>query len=177
MVAFIANIVLPWLASFLQTRSRKGSLRRHDKPPIQPMLQMWLASHLYMAFAMFISGFVTTQLGAVVLFASIGVSWAVSLWVPYSLIGILLSKMQEQFAGQQTLRDGEEAQAGAIMGFHNAAISAPQILSALVCSLIYAKTGDDGQGTLLVFLFGGCWALVAAYVLTMVLDNLIQLDV
>lgn len=63
--------------------------------------------------------------------------------------------------------DENLAQAGMILGLHNVAVSAPQILSSLICSGIFKVTqkprgapGDDSVGW--VLRFGGCAALVAA---------------
>lgn len=66
--------------------------------------------------------------------------------------------------------DEEEnlAQAGIVLGLHNVAVSAPQVLSSLVCSAIFkifqkprGEPYDDSVGW--VLRFGGCAALVAAY--------------
>lgn len=66
--------------------------------------------------------------------------------------------------------DGGEnlAQAGIILGLHNVAVSAPQILSSLVCSAIFKAfqkprggPWDDSVGW--VMRFGGCAALGAAW--------------
>lgn len=89
-----------------------------------------------------------------VLVASVGISWAITLWVPYSLIGVLMSKRQEG------LQDGPET--GAVMGMHNAAISAPQILSALISSVVFAGFGGADVGVVWTLRIGGCWTVVAA---------------
>lgn len=66
--------------------------------------------------------------------------------------------------------DEEEnlAQAGIVLGLHNVAVSAPQVLSSLICSAIFkifqkprGEPYDDSVGW--VLRFGGCAALVAAY--------------
>ncbi len=60
------------------------------------------------------------------------------------------------------------AQAGIVLGLHNVAVSAPQVLSSLICSAIFkifqkprGEPYDDSVGW--VLRFGGCAALVAAY--------------
>lgn len=73
--------------------------------------------------------------------------------------------------------DGEDvAQAGIILGLHNMAISLPQILSSLVCSAIFkayqkprGEPWDDSVGW--VLRFGGCAALVAAWLTRRVSDG------
>lgn len=73
-------------------------------------------------------------------------------------------------------RDGDVAQAGIILGLHNMAISLPQILSSLVCSAIFkasqkqrGEPWDDSVGW--VLRFGGCAALVAAWLTRRVSDG------
>ncbi|KKK19750.1 hypothetical protein AOCH_002196 [Aspergillus ochraceoroseus] len=64
--------------------------------------------------------------------------------------------------------DENFAQAGIVLGLHNVAVSAPQILSSLVCSAIFevfqkprGEPWDDSVGW--VLRFGGCAALLAAW--------------
>jgi solute carrier family 45 protein 1/2/4 len=70
---------------------------------------------------------------------------------------------------------GDVAQAGIILGLHNMAVSFPQILSCLVCSAIFkaaqkprGEPWDDSVGW--VLRFGGCAALVAAWLTRRVSD-------
>ncbi|KAJ5164908.1 Major facilitator superfamily domain general substrate transporter [Penicillium coprophilum] len=71
---------------------------------------------------------------------------------------------------------GDVAQAGIILGLHNMAVSLPQILSSLVCSAIFkasqkprGQPWDDSVGW--VLRFGGCAALVAAFLTRRVSDG------
>jgi solute carrier family 45 protein 1/2/4 len=128
------------------------------------MLQVWIASHIYFAIAAFFAGMVGSQVGVVLMISSLGLSWAVTLWVPFCLIGMILSKEQEDYLNRAALGH-QPPQLGSVVGLHNAAISAPQILSAFICSFIFTASGDVAEGTLMVLLSGGCWALVAAFVL------------
>ncbi|EAW12530.1 putative sucrose transporter [Aspergillus clavatus NRRL 1] len=71
--------------------------------------------------------------------------------------------------------DENLAQAGIILGLHNVAVSAPQILSSLVCSAIFkafqkprGEPWDDSVGW--VLRFGGCAALIAAWLASRLRD-------
>lgn len=71
---------------------------------------------------------------------------------------------------------GDVAQAGIILGLHNMAVSLPQILSSLVCSAIFkasqkqrGEPWDNSVGW--VLRFGGCAALVAAWLTRRVADG------
>ncbi|KAL4980237.1 hypothetical protein BDW66DRAFT_72014 [Aspergillus desertorum] len=64
--------------------------------------------------------------------------------------------------------DENLAQAGIVLGLHNVSVSAPQVLSSLICSAIFRATQkprgepyDDSVGW--VLRFGGCAALLAAW--------------
>ncbi|KAJ5145927.1 uncharacterized protein N7515_000491 [Penicillium bovifimosum] len=71
---------------------------------------------------------------------------------------------------------GDVAQAGIILGLHNMAVSFPQIFSSLICSAIFkasqkprGEPWDDSVGW--VLRFGGCAALVAAWLTRRVSDG------
>lgn len=59
------------------------------------------------------------------------------------------------------LEPDQQDQAGAIMGLHNSAISAPQIIAALASGIIFWLVPKDGLGW--VMRFGGCSTLAAAW--------------
>lgn len=105
--------------------------------------------------------------------SSIGWSWAVTLWVPYALMGTLLSRQLED--NRVLIRDssaGHNSQTKIVVGLHNAAVSAPQIMSALTCSLAYTATESGTQGDILSLLVGGSWTLVAVVVLVVSFEDL-----
>jgi len=90
--------------------------------------------------------------GAVVLVSVLGVLWAVTLWVPYAILGILVFSEKPMPANIHSLRgvsqrNGEavsvrsehardlRAETGAITGLHNWSIVLPQLLISLISSL------------------------------------------
>ncbi|KAF2404541.1 MFS general substrate transporter [Trichodelitschia bisporula] len=145
LVALGTNILLPRLVS--------------DKPGARLSLpRAWALSHAIFSLCMFSTLLVHTRLGATLVAAVVGVAWATTLWVPFSIIGSAIAERQAR--GAAVLRDGQlglepaaQEQAGAIMGLHNCAISAPQILAALVSGAIFwaaPKVGSaDGIGWVL----------------------------
>ncbi|KAG4436618.1 hypothetical protein IFR05_007876 [Cadophora sp. M221] len=159
-LAFTANCALPTIIKTLRltSKSSKGLLRSRyntsDEISDVALVYVWMFAHAYFAIAMFLTFLVTSQTGNMVLIASVGIPWAITLWVPYSLIGALLSKQHHSF------QDGPET--GAVMGLHNAAISAPQILSALFSSVVFVGFGGADVGVVWTLRIGGCWAVVAA---------------
>lgn len=165
-VAFIANIALP----FLMRAFNKSSPSTTTSPTSQ-ITRLWTFGHFFFFLAMFATFFVKSPADATFVITSVGLSWALTLWAPFAIIG-------NELAARQSLRDtisdisGEEppptsrdVQAGAIIGLHNVAISAPQIIAALACSGIFglAKLMGSQNGTGWVLRAGGCAALWAAY--------------
>jgi solute carrier family 45 protein 1/2/4 len=67
-----------------------------------------------------------------VLIAIVDVSWAITQWVPYSIICEETSTLDECQS-----RHEEKPALGAVLGLHNTCIAAPQILAALSCSGIF----------------------------------------
>lgn len=100
--------------------------------------------------------FVGTWIGGTILIASAGISWALTVWVPFAIIG-------EELRNEKTT-DAED-RTGEIMSIHNMAISAPQIVAALLSSGVFWIAGELGSldGTGWVLRTGACATLVAAY--------------
>lgn len=126
----------------------------------------WMLSQFLIAFCMLMTFFINNTTTATILTAIIGLPWALSLWAPFALISAEISRRDAE--ARRSGICGREDQAGVILGLHNVAISAPQILATLVSSGIFKATqkprgsaGDDSVGW--VLRFGGCAALIAAY--------------
>jgi solute carrier family 45 protein 1/2/4 len=139
----------------------------------------WLLSHILFAFCMFLTFFVRSTAAATAVVGLVGISWAMTLWAPFALISAEVSKRdaarRSRIAGRGNgeefyarADDESEDQAGIILGLHNVAIAAPQVIATLASSLIFkmiqkprGETGDDSVGW--VLRFGGGAALIAAY--------------
>jgi solute carrier family 45, member 1/2/4 len=127
------------------------------------MTRAWSCAHLLFSFAMLSTIFVKSQTPAIILAAFVGISWAATLWIPFAIIGKEVAARNEWNAQvlDGDLEPAQQDQAGAIMGLHNCAISAPQILAALASGIIFWLVPSDGIGW--VMRFGGCATLVAAW--------------
>ncbi|KAL8739343.1 MAG: hypothetical protein Q9181_000074 [Wetmoreana brouardii] len=147
------------------THSRLTRLLSLVQIPWLTLRRAWLLSHLLFALCMALTFFITTPLAGTILAGVVGVSWALSLWAPFALISAEISKRDATARKTGGVNDD---QAGVVLGLHNVAISAPQILATLVSSAIFriaqkprGEAGDDSVGW--VLRFGGVAALVAAY--------------
>jgi len=162
--ALLTNILIPSLISEKKSPdSLSHPLRRITMP------RAWSLSHLLFSFTLLTTLLPQTQTSATILAAFIGVSWAFTLWIPFAIIGREIASRQERnvkvLEGALEMEPVRQDQAGAIMGLHNCAISAPQILAALVCGLIFwicPKLGiEDSIGW--VLRFGSVGGLIASW--------------
>ncbi|KAL8932459.1 MAG: hypothetical protein Q9211_006302 [Gyalolechia sp. 1 TL-2023] len=133
--------------------------------PWLTLRRAWILAHLLFAMCMALTFFITTPLAATVLVGAIGVAWALSLWAPFALIA---AEIRRHDAQARRTGGTNNDQAGVVLGLHNVATSAPQVLATLVSSAIFriaqkprGEPGDDSVGW--VLRFGGVAALVAAY--------------
>jgi solute carrier family 45, member 1/2/4 len=160
---FLVRIQIPWL-----------TLRR-----------LWLYSHILFALCMVLTFFVRSVAGATALIGLVGISWAVTMWAPYALISAEISKRDAIRRGlmRPTLaadNDDEDAQllvageddaadqAGVVLGIHNVAVSAPQVVSTVVGSLLFRwlqkpRGAPGDQSVVWFFRLAGVVALVAAW--------------
>lgn len=188
-ISFVVNITLPaFVASDKQNHGpedhRHGSQtqgRGQDwasrlQIPWLTLRRTWLLSHVLFSGCMFSTLFVNSYQAGSVAIGLVGITWAVSQWIPFALISGEVSQIdaecRERPAGQQDAEEGvgreNHAQAGIVLGLHNVAVSAPQILSSLICSAIFkaaqkprGEPWDDSVGW--VLRFGGCAAIGAAW--------------
>lgn len=141
----------------------------------------WCLSQLLFSACMFSTFFISTPRGATVMVAVMGVAWSLSLWAPFALISAEISKRDEvrRFRHRRKLLqsdahsaiDGEdesEDRAGVILGLHNVAVSAPQVVATLICSAVFKalqkprnEPGDVSVAWTLRL--GGVAGLVAAF--------------
>ena len=128
----------------------------------------WLLSHILFALCMASTFFISTPTQATFLTGVVGLPWALSLWAPFALISAEISKRDsEARRGGSYAENKPEDQAGVILGLHNVAVAAPQIVATLVSSAIFklaqkqrGEPYDTSVGW--VLRFGGLAALVAA---------------
>lgn len=156
--------------------------------PYFTLRRAWLISHLIFTALMFATFAVKDSDSAVILIGLIGIPWALSNWAPFALISAEMSKRDAIRRGKRApppTRDGEmlarnedeaEDEAGVILGIHNVAIAAPQVVATLVSSVIFnylqkprGTPGDDSVAW--VLRFGGVCALGAAWATTRVQEG------
>ena len=165
--------------------SRVSGILSWFKIPGLTLRRAWLLSHILFAICMASTFFITTTVGASVVAGFVGITWSLTLWAPFALISADISKRDATRRRRQSSvldnsgasivsgsdqgkEEDVEDQAGVILGLHNVAVSAPQIVATLISSLVFQLTqrergaaGDDSVGW--VLRLGGIAALAAAY--------------
>ncbi|PIA91643.1 General alpha-glucoside permease [Cercospora beticola] len=144
------------------------------------MRRAWMLSHVLFAILTWSTLLVRNTTTATILAGLVGIPWAMTMWAPFALIAAEVSKRDRIRRGRiapPPTRDGEllargeddaADQAGVVLGIHNVAVAAPQVVATLVSSAIFkalqkprGTIGDDSVGW--VLRFGGLLALVAAW--------------
>ncbi|TIC89982.1 General alpha-glucoside permease [Colletotrichum higginsianum] len=131
-VSFLTSLCLPAVTGHMAARRRRPNRAWHDVGGM-PLSRLLVHAQRLLAFCMFLTLFAWTVPVATAIVSVAGVSWAVSMWVPFALINAEIADMRNPSSALYV--PGE--QAGWILGMHNMAISLPQLASALVCSVLF----------------------------------------
>ncbi|WDK20949.1 general alpha-glucoside permease [Colletotrichum graminicola] len=86
--------------------------------------RLWLLSQLLATTSLLLTIPFQTSTASLILISFIGVTQAVTMWVPFALVNTELAEVRTGVAGVQ--------------GLHNMAISLPQVASALICAVLLA---------------------------------------
>lgn len=162
----------------------------------------WMFGQILFCGCMLSTVFVRTVTAATALIGLVGITWALTLWAPWAIISAEISRRDEvrRAERQRTLSpdrgavasldgyssdenrdrdlgDDEDAdQAGVILGIHNMAIAAPQILATVGSSIIFrifqkprGKPGDRSYS--IVLALAGISVLISAIFIYRIKDN------
>jgi solute carrier family 45 protein 1/2/4 len=162
----------------------------------------WMLSQILFFAAMTCTVFVRTVEVATILIGLVGITWALTLWAPWAIISAEISRrdaeMRERkqrnfspnrepaespssddYSNQDSdsQNDDEDAdQAGVILGIHNMAIAAPQIIATVASSIIFRffqkPRGTPGDHSIaIVMALGGIAVLISAYFIHLIKDE------
>ncbi|EME42905.1 hypothetical protein DOTSEDRAFT_72368 [Dothistroma septosporum NZE10] len=166
-------------------KAKKWFTKKRGRSLAIPWLTLkrgWLLSNIMFAILMWLTFIAKNTTVATILAGLVGIPWAMAMWAPFALIAAEISKRESIRRGiikPPATRDGEllargedtsegADQAGVVLGIHNVAIAAPQVIATLISSAIFkalqkprGSVGDDSVAW--VLRFGGILALVAAW--------------
>ncbi|KAG6059237.1 hypothetical protein E4U33_007146 [Claviceps sp. LM78 group G4] len=135
-ISLVTGIAVPHFTAHGSAVSARNS--RDDREHV--IRRLWAASQLLFATAMLLTFLVTSVGQALFLVGLSGISWAVTIWAPHAIIGAYASAGMSLTVAERRLtvaEDSSEIRSGIIVGLHNAAVSAPQIVSAVCCSFLF----------------------------------------
>ncbi|KAL2213583.1 MFS general substrate transporter [Sarocladium strictum] len=153
----------------------------------------WFCGLVIFGLSMFCTVSIRSVKAATALVGLVGVTWAMTLWAPYAIISAEISR-RDAVTRARKLRnmqidpstappdlgtgstDEEEDQAGVILGIHNMAIAAPQIIATLGSSVIFKiwqkPRGTPGDHSMsIVFALGGVFVLISSFFLLGMKEN------
>jgi solute carrier family 45 protein 1/2/4 len=121
--------------------------------------EIWAGSFWLLGICLFCTFFVNSDVGAVAIPTVIGISWGLTQWVPFALIGEYVSKIQCDYERvsmeniDQTDEDldpfdsdSPRLDAGIVLGIHNIYIVIPQFISTFACSLLFKLAEYEANG-------------------------------
>jgi len=164
-ISLIASFILPTIKSFYDNNISNDT---HD--PQTFYRKVWIFSEIFLAFVFFSTIGVSKVWHAVTIISLCGISWAVSMWVPFALIGEYLENYN---AHQESKNDDEEESdklsSGIILGIHNMYVVLPQFVVTFLSSIFFAlikalevqEDNFDSFGW--VLRFGGIGAIISIF--------------
>lgn len=183
MVALIAGGLLPLAHEYIHRRNSTVEISRVILW-MTSIHGLWVVSQLLFASCMFATFFLSSLGGTCTLVGLCGISWAVTIWAPYTIISARISPDNRGYlagltsdsvdnVNTESEREPEEKAEstndaevgpGIVFGLHNAAISGPQIIAAIACSLIFwAVQGTSRDGVEWALRIGGLASCAAAF--------------
>lgn len=159
--ALLTGVVLPMVIlqraeeddAFSDVEREEGegqNLGRLAQEPGDRIQRVWMWSHVLYATCILSTFTVTSLWGTYVLVGLCGISWAVTIWAPFSLISMAIRDDEEEEEEDDvdkedaadsghTRADNErvERRSGIVMALHNTAISFPQIVAVLISSIVF----------------------------------------
>jgi len=123
----------------------------------------WLLSLVIFSAGMFSAPLIQSVAGATVVMVTLGYTWALCIWAPFAIIGAEIrqgktshraqERSQHDIEGPDTAEDMppvpksvEADEAGVILGLHNVASTAPQVISTITSSIMF-KIWQKPRGT------------------------------
>jgi hypothetical protein len=154
LVASMTAVVVPLVCSWLSSTTSSLSARGHGESSYQSnnpqnsahwKRQIWYTSQLIYTASLIGILLVRSTTSSVMFAGMAGISWAVTQWIPFTLINIEIFRRHQ--TNGATYRTN---QAALIQGLSNVAITAPQILVSLLGTLLFSYVGDNKDDTLVL---------------------------
>ena len=156
-VALATNIVLPRLSTI--SESMTSSANNFDEKANHPNYHLhiiWGFGQLVYVISVLSAALASSSTTGTLSIAAAGFSWGVTQWIPFAIIGEETARrhISDDFTESEVDRVWSMTQGGRIMGMHNAAISVPQIIAAVVSSAIFGVAQNSGRENAIAWVIG-----------------------
>lgn len=158
-VALLTASFAPWLSSWLRSKYHDVGWQRY----------IWYVSQLVYTTILVGVLVVRSAAGLVVVVAMAGMSWAVTQWVPFTLINVEILDCDEGSGISGSER------AALLQSLGNVAISVPQMMASCLGIVVFSFSGNCGDGSVelgtKVMIGASCSASLLAATLLLDLDG------
>ncbi|KAH7418524.1 hypothetical protein BKA64DRAFT_564822 [Cadophora sp. MPI-SDFR-AT-0126] len=129
------------------------------------LARVWGLSHALLAVCCFLTFFVWTTPFATGLLAITGICWAINSWIPILILKSEITQNAEDSACDNSDGRVQHSRSESLLDWHHLAISMPQILSALVCAILFKlfDVVDVRNGEAWIFRLSGIASCFALY--------------
>ena len=162
---FAVSVLPPILTHFSSYQAFKA--RRHEKVLGYCFThkRMWFLSQVIFSVGVFGILASTSSISMILIGSIMGLSWAMTQWIPFTLSSIAILNMNKQLGKVSMMT-------GMILGVHNFCIAAPQTLSAIACTLVFRFSGmETVENISWIFVGSGLMSLVAAMLVLQLEDT------
>lgn len=152
----VLSLVTGALVPYIFQNSIHGPRRREGavlgKLQELTLPNLWIISHSFFAATMLCTFFVRSEGAGMLIITMLGFPWALTAWIPHAILGMEIAQR-------------ELSSVGILTGLHNSFVSAPQMISAAVCTVVFKVSPLIGnhEPIVVVLRLGAFPALVAAY--------------
>lgn len=124
--------------------------------------RLWCLSQAIFLLAMLGSLIISTTAGATVLIGIMGISWSCTTWIPYALVGNVVSEADLD----KDLDSADESRHGLAVGLHSVSMAAPQLIAAMLCTLTFYALENSESSVVYVLSAGSLSGFISAYCTT-----------
>lgn len=184
LVSLLASFLIPFIVTPSDPKNEKGFSLRWKWLTLS---RAWTSSHFLFCIAMLSTLFVSNVTAAAIVIGCCGLSWAISMWAPFSLLGEYVSAQEARpmyqavdteeeiemlgVGERSSIEEEEEKEespaAGVLLGIHNMYVVLPQFLVTFLSSFIFRMFDavDNQTDTIgLVLRIGAVMAGVAGFI-------------
>ncbi|OAD09080.1 hypothetical protein MUCCIDRAFT_136915, partial [Mucor lusitanicus CBS 277.49] len=169
LVSLSSSFVIPLFLTFLS----------YLKLSFLTLPRAWTVSHFIFCICMLSTIFVSDVTAAAIVIGFCGISWAISMWAPFSLLGEYISEQEAREANlgnngeheasgiPQNQSDNNPPAAGVLLGIHNMYIVLPQFLVTFFSSIVFRilESSEGSTDTIGIILrVGAVMAGVAGFI-------------